>query len=267
MEASKADAEKSESAPARDQASGSSTPTSSSVQEATPPPPTRPGSTFLFDRAQMERERLARQKRLRPDIVQNTDGGGGEDEEESVEDTRSAKRQRVSSSTVPTRTNVVSSSTKPSMRTTAATGMSTAPSGPDTGEGIYLEGELRQTANKHVEAAKDKRPLFRLTDVLAPVGTTDHDNYSSVDQIFQRNEISFAIVSAYVINLPWFYGFFNRDTPVIVATHDPSGTMQNSFTLCVPTYNFMKAMRQLKKYFLTGLRLPHSYAAGVDANI
>ena len=49
--------------------------------------------------------------------------------------------------------------------------MSTTHGGVDTGEGLYLEGELRQTANRHVEAAKDKRPVFSLGHVLAPVGT------------------------------------------------------------------------------------------------
>lgn len=169
----------------------------------------------------MERERLARQKRLRPDIAQDTNGAaGGEDEEETVEDTRSAKRQRVSSSTVLARTNIVSSSTRTS---TPATGMSRASSGSDTGEGFYFDGELRQTANKYVEPARDNRPVFRLSDILAPVSVGSHIYNIFPDPILQRNEIAFAVVSAFVINLPWFYSLFNRETPVIVATQDPGG--------------------------------------------
>lgn len=173
MEASKTEAARSM-APSNPATSGPSTRDgSSSVQEVTPQPPTRPGSAFLFDRAQMERERLERQKRLRPDIVQNSSGTIEEEgEEDSAEDVRSAKRQRVSSSSaMPTRTNVASFSSRTA---SPAAGMSRAATGADAGDGLYFDGELRQTANKHVSAAKDTRPMFRLTDVLAPVSPAHH---------------------------------------------------------------------------------------------
>ena len=145
---------------------------SSSVQEVTPPAPTRPGSAFLLDRAQMERERLERQKRLRPDIAdpstskRSRDVGG--DEEDDQEDA-SAKRQRVSSSLCALRTNVHSSSRTASPVPGSSKSSRTANT--QSGESLFFEGELRQTANKHVDAAKDTRPVFRLTDILAPVRT------------------------------------------------------------------------------------------------
>lgn len=86
------------------------------------------------------------------------------------EDNVVANRQHISSSTVPTHTNVTPSSTE---TTTPNAGMSRAPSGADTGAGLYYDGELRQTANKHVETAKDQRPVFRLPDILEPVGASN----------------------------------------------------------------------------------------------
>ena len=149
---------------------------SSSVQEMTPLASSRPGGAFLFDRAQMERERLERQKRLRPDVASaptsasassSTHQDNEEDEDEDAAGTRSAKRQRVSSSSYTQRTNALSSSrTVTPARTSSGPGRSR-----NEGEGneLFFEGELRQTANKHVDPAKDTRPLFRLTDILAPV--------------------------------------------------------------------------------------------------
>ncbi|EKM52233.1 uncharacterized protein PHACADRAFT_148739 [Phanerochaete carnosa HHB-10118-sp] len=181
---------------------------SSSIAEVAPPAPTPPGSAFLFDRAQMERERLERLKRLRPDFAQASSSTHTRDDEdeEDARDTnpRSAKRQRVSPSSHAPHTNVL-----PSSRTASPASGTRTPTSvgkkDDSGDGLFFDGELRQTANKHVDAARDTRPVFRLTDILAP-----------------RDDIVFAIVSAYVINLPWFYSFFNRGTPVVIVTQDPA---------------------------------------------
>ncbi len=140
--------------------------TSSSTREV---PLTRPGGAFLFDRAQLERERLARQKRLRPDIVHNR--GNEDEEDEEVEEQPNAKRQRFPPSlTSAQRANMPSSST----RSVASTSVNTnliAQTGSAAGrsESLFWEGELRQTANKHVDLDKDVRPVFRLTEILAPV--------------------------------------------------------------------------------------------------
>ncbi|THG97927.1 hypothetical protein EW026_g4163 [Hermanssonia centrifuga] len=199
--------------------------TSSSTREV---PLTRPGGAFLFDRAQLERERLARQKRLRPDIVHNR--GNEDEEDEEVEEQPNAKRQRFSPSlTSAQRANMPSSST----RSVASTSVNTnliAQSGSAAGrsESLFWEGELRQTANKHVDLDKDVRPVFRLTEILAP-----------------RDEIMFAIVSAYVINFPWLYALFNPRTPVIAVTHDPQGneTIKEVLPEWIKTTPFLRGGR------------------------
>ncbi|KAK7688570.1 hypothetical protein QCA50_008108 [Cerrena zonata] len=154
-------------------------------------------STFPFDRAQLERDRLARLKRLRPDLAEAQSSSGTKNEDSDNEDDRErdSKRQRVSNSSSAIRRSDLSSSTASS---------STSQS-PNT-ENIFWSGELRQTANKHVDKLKDIRPIFTLTDTLAP-----------------RDEISFAILSAYCIDFPWIYSLLNPTTPVIVVAQDPQG--------------------------------------------
>ncbi|KAK7684381.1 hypothetical protein QCA50_012328 [Cerrena zonata] len=138
-------------------------------------------STFPFDRAQLERDRLARLKRLRPDLAEAQSSSGTKNADSDNEDDRdhdSKSRPAASSSTSQS---------------------------PNT-ENIFWSGELRQTANKHVDKLKDTRPIFTLTDTLAP-----------------RDEISFAILSAYCIDFPWIYSLLNPATPVIVVAQDPQG--------------------------------------------
>ncbi|GJE97021.1 tyrosyl-DNA phosphodiesterase [Phanerochaete sordida] len=215
---------------------GSDGSSGSSVAEASPPAPTRPGSAFLFDRAQLERERLARQARLRPDIAAGKrardDDEGGEPGEPGdggagaagagagagVGASASAggpgtKRQRVSPLSHAPRADVLHSSRGAPARAE---------------EGLFWAGALRQTANKHAEPAKDARPVFRLTEVLGA-----------------RDEIAFAVVAAYVINLPWFYSFFNRETPVVVVTQDPAGneTIKEVLPNWIKTTPFLRGGR------------------------
>ncbi|KAH9941389.1 phospholipase D/nuclease [Amylocystis lapponica] len=130
------------------------------------PPAAAPASVpitmpFLSERAKMEKERLARQKRLRPDLDTEPDG------------------RRTDQANPAAYSSVASTSTA---------------------------SALRQTANMHADPARDSRPTFRLTDILAP-----------------RDEIAFAIISSYCINWPWMYSFFNPRTPVIVVAHDTQG--------------------------------------------
>lgn len=134
----------------------------------------RSGSAFLADRAEMERQRLERQKRQRPDISHTKNVIPKEEEDSDIvidddsDHVRETKRQRVSSSVPTARTNAPSSS-QPSRSTTTG---SRPPVG-DNREELFYEGELRQTANKHVDRAKDTRPVFRLTEILSPVSLSD----------------------------------------------------------------------------------------------
>ncbi|KAI0341097.1 phospholipase D/nuclease [Trametopsis cervina] len=175
-------------------ASGSS---DSARAYATTVPP--PSSVFLTDRAALERERLARQKRQRPDfeVTNNVIPKDELVDDMDIEDlsVRQTKRQRVSSSIPSARTN-----------TSYCSEASTSARPHPAGDALFYDGELRQTANKHVEPMKDTRPLFRLSEILSP-----------------KSEVAFAIISAYVINFPWMYTFFDPKTPVIVVTQDQRG--------------------------------------------
>lgn len=107
----------------------------------------QPAATvFLSERAQLEKARLERQKRLRGDI-----------DEEVKEDVRPAKRQQLSSSRG-TRFNNASNS--------PIAGPSKAAS---SGEEIFWDGEVRQTGNIYADAKKDTKPNFRLTDIIGDV--------------------------------------------------------------------------------------------------
>ncbi|EMD34993.1 hypothetical protein CERSUDRAFT_54191, partial [Gelatoporia subvermispora B] len=152
---------------------------------STPALSTDGSNPFLADRAQLERERLARLKRLRPDAESEEGEGDGTQPK--------AKRQQVSSRSRANRS--ANASTSSSSGTSASS------------EQMFWDGELRQIANKHVDPTKETRPTFRLTEILAP-----------------RDEVECAILSAYCINWPWIYSFFNRDTPVIMVAHDQQGS-------------------------------------------
>lgn len=126
-----------------------------------PLPQPQSSHPLLIDRKKMEEERLARQKRLRPEI-QHSENVPDEDEDEDEERGRygNAKRQRLSSTISSTRrTNVPSSS-----KTATAEASATA-----TSHGLFWEGEMRQTANKYVIPDKDTRPVFRLSEIFGSV--------------------------------------------------------------------------------------------------
>ncbi|EPQ56055.1 phospholipase D/nuclease [Gloeophyllum trabeum ATCC 11539] len=149
-------------------------------------------SSFLSERAQLEKARLERQKRLRGDTG-SAEGEGSP-----------------------------SSSSAPPAK--SATGMAyTAPSG---SEPLFWDGELRQTANKHVDPKKDTQPTFRLSEIIG-----------------KKSELSFALVSSYALMLPWLYEFFNPSTPVIlVAQPDHSGheSIRNVLPNWVMTTPFLR---------------------------
>ncbi|PCH43297.1 phospholipase D/nuclease [Wolfiporia cocos MD-104 SS10] len=179
------------------------------ARNATSPAAMRPTSgaatrSFLVDRAQLEKERLARQKRLRPQVEMRD-----HDYDDDEVDGHKAKRQHVSLSAAVRCTNKSASSSIASRNAPVASGSNVQISSKSTGtgdDGCFWDGELRQTANMHTVPAKDTRPTFRLTEILAP-----------------KDDIEFAIVSAYVFNFPWLYDFFSRTTPVIVVAQDSQG--------------------------------------------
>lgn len=154
------------------------------IKEPAAPTASSSATSFLSERAQLERERRERQKRLRPDIY----SGGGQDADHSDEEVQevqqpNAKRQRISSSSVGARranappSTLSSTATSPTAASSRAAGPSaqhrpTQPAASVTPT-LFFDGELRQTANKHVDPQKDRRPVFRLSEILAPVSTTE----------------------------------------------------------------------------------------------
>ena len=140
---------------------------STSASVVATPEPSMPQSTtsFLLDRAAMERERLARQKRLRPDIA-STPAGKEVDDNEDDEDEGDAPRSKRPrfSATDYTRASSTLSTTRTDIGTSASTSRAAAPE-----EHLFWDGEMRQTANAHVDRMKDTKPVFRLTEIIAPV--------------------------------------------------------------------------------------------------
>ncbi|KAI0820137.1 phospholipase D/nuclease [Trametes gibbosa] len=191
--------------------------TQASTKDSMTPAASSSAASFLSERAQLERERLARQKRLRPEIYSGTDQNAGQSDGDIEELLHDPKRQRVSSSSgVGTRRANASRSILSSTATTStaapsrAAGPSSKKPPPQSGvtaaRNLFFDGELRQTANKHVDPLKDRRPVFRLSEILAP-----------------KDEIQFAIVSAFCWTYPWIYAMFSPNTPVIAVDHDPRG--------------------------------------------
>ncbi|EUC59379.1 tyrosyl-DNA phosphodiesterase [Rhizoctonia solani AG-3 Rhs1AP] len=172
---------------------------SSTVASSNADPPSTanlsPMAAFRAERIKMEEERLARLKRRRPSPppVENY----LEEDEEEIEE-RPSKRPSPAHSS--------DSSTTPSNSYGGSFNV------PDK-SGLFWHGALRQTANKHVAPAQDKKPIFRLTsDILPPPSTAASTSSES------RNALSFAIVSSFALDLPWLYQLFPPDVPVILVT-------------------------------------------------
>ncbi|KAH9957834.1 tyrosyl-DNA phosphodiesterase-domain-containing protein [Russula dissimulans] len=129
-------------------------------------------SSFLGERAQLEQERLARVKRLR-----------GEQSTGSPSKRRAQSREM---SCAP------GSQAGPSRKGEEA---------PDEEAEVFWDGELRQTANKHVKPGhngENGRPVFRLSQIIG--------------------DIELAIISTYALELSWIYTFFAPSTPVVLVT-------------------------------------------------
>ncbi|KAF5376628.1 hypothetical protein D9615_007854 [Tricholomella constricta] len=168
-------------------------------------------SSFLSERAQLEKERRERQKRLRPDSGFDTSFGGDDDDDNDESGLREppAKRQHISSSHG-VRANNWRDNPIPSSSCSQG-GASSSQNGPQTNiptiDQAFWNGELRQTATQHAEPRKDGRPTFRLTEILG-----------------KKTDLSFAIMSSYSLDFTWIYEFFDRSVPVImVAQPDASG--------------------------------------------
>lgn len=215
--------------------------TTQSVHASEPPSQSArstPAANFLSERAQMERERLERLKRVR-----------GEDVDDGGRSLTTAKRQHTSSSEVHAddRANTVASTPSYSVSSCSSTSSraaNTARSLIPTSEQLFWDGELRPTANRHSEPRQDGKPTFRLTEVLGSVRWFYCVLYSTGDATaLQKSDISFAIISSYSTSVSWIYEFFAPSTPVIiVAQPGQSGqpTIKNILPNWVMTVPFLR---------------------------
>lgn len=165
-------------------------------------------SAFLLERAQLERERRERQKRLRPEVsLDDRDDGLGAGEPP-------AKMPHLSSSF-----EVRDDGRTRSSESSTSTNIPTI-------DQLFWDGELRQTATQYAEPRKDGRPTFRLTDVLG-----------------KKSDLSFAILSSYSLDFSWIYEFFDRSVPVIMVAQ-PDETGQATLKYVLP--NWIKATPVLR---------------------
>lgn len=133
-------------------------------------------NNFLSERAQLEKERLARQKRLRGDTddrissqvsPSSTSTAGSESDDDGLGKPAS-KRQHLATprqgrslqqSKPKEATDVINGTPKPSTSSSTSTNQSQ----------MFWKGEIRQTANMHVDPMKDTKPTFRLSDIIGEV--------------------------------------------------------------------------------------------------
>ncbi|KAI6046605.1 tyrosyl-DNA phosphodiesterase-domain-containing protein [Pisolithus marmoratus] len=196
---------------------GSSTPGQSSTESGSSQPkvnvrapsleaqtdPTVLQNPFLIERAQLERERLARLKRPR--------SGENQDELNSLRHRRqniSTSRTRTDGQIHTPFTSASSSKASNSLNNQKATAAAKpAVNTHPVVDQLFWDGELRPTANLHSMPRQDDKPAFRLTEVLG-----------------HKSQITFAIISSYSTSVSWIYEFFDPCTPVImVAQPDSSG--------------------------------------------
>jgi tyrosyl-DNA phosphodiesterase 1 len=152
-------------------------------------------STFLAERAQLEKERLARLKRLNEPHLQSTEP--------------QPKRRTLSGAT---------SYTPPPEAVPGRRGKETV----DAAAEVFWDGELRQTANMHVEPGcngEDGTPVFRLSQIIGDVRPFFYSCGSTLlNEQMQKSQIELAIISTYALQLSWIYTFFSPSTPVVLVT-------------------------------------------------
>ncbi|KAH7882123.1 tyrosyl-DNA phosphodiesterase-domain-containing protein [Phlebopus sp. FC_14] len=207
-------------------------------------------ASFLSERAQMEKERIARLKRLRGDPG-NDDGASDNSLQPSV------KRLCTSPPHERADRGIIQHTPPPSTKSYTNHVERSSNAKVAVIDQLFWEGELRPTANRHSIPRADGKETFRLTEVLGP-----------------RSDISFAIMSSYSTSLSWIYEFFDPRTPVIIVSQtDPSGqaTIKNVLPNWVMTVPFLRSgrgcqhMKFMLIFYKTGrLRIVISTANLID---
>lgn len=127
-------------------------------------------NTFLSERAQLEAERLARSRRR---MLAKSDGPLTPAYHHEVIKRNRERKEEASSdeaegSHPPSKKLKFSASGTSNNIANVASSSFTKTRESDLGP-FFWDGELRQTANAHVEPSKDTRPVFRLHDILGEV--------------------------------------------------------------------------------------------------
>ncbi|KAJ7459408.1 tyrosyl-DNA phosphodiesterase-domain-containing protein [Mycena galericulata] len=136
----------------------------------------------LGDRAQMERERLARQKRLRgPSPPPPASSGDEDDDDDDGSSSEGSARKRA--------------------RLDSTAKMNPVANGAN-GRRSFPAGAVLRVETQHAQHAETVG--IRLSEVLGP-----------------RDDLAFVILSAFVVDPAWIYSFFDPGTPVILVT-DPN---------------------------------------------
>ncbi|KZT61887.1 phospholipase D/nuclease [Calocera cornea HHB12733] len=157
--------------------------TSAPSHSTQPAPAVQPGPTvpFLNERAKMEQERLARQKRH---LEERANQNG-------------TKRPRTTSPT-PESSSAASS---PEFKRNVLPKVAEKPNVDPTG-GYFWDGEIRQTGNAHVEADPN-RPRFRIREIVSPT-----------------SDLEFVLLSSYCTDTPWLTTFLPTSKPLLLVV-DP----------------------------------------------
>ncbi|KAF8547998.1 phospholipase D/nuclease [Imleria badia] len=207
------------------------------------------GSTsFLSERAQLEKERLARLKRYRGenDDHENTEGRSQQ---------LPVKRPHLSS-VKPTDRRVNQLQSTPSISSIhGGFDSKTVKQAVPVIDQLFWDGELRPTANKHSLPREDGKATFRLSEVLGP-----------------KTDISFAIISSYSTSVSWIYEFFDPRTPVILVSQpDQSGraAIKNVLPNWIMTVPFLRYGRgcQHMKFMLIFYKTGHLRVVISTANL
>ncbi|KAL4077535.1 tyrosyl-DNA phosphodiesterase-domain-containing protein [Scleroderma citrinum] len=168
---------------------------SSSMPSASQSRTSTPSGSFLSERAQLEKERLARLKRQHNE----------DHEDEPSSQTSLPNKRQYSSTSLAERASIAASASSISslnLNSSSPEEMSKA-NAPNAKipvvDQLFWDGELRPTANLHSQPRQDAKPTFRLSEVLGP-----------------NSQISFAIISSFATSVSWIYEFFDPRTPVII---------------------------------------------------
>lgn len=137
-------------------------------------------TTFLSERARLEKERLARLKRRC--------GESDDHENDGVWSQQPPVKRLHISSVEPTNRRVNQLQSTPSISSTSSSSIIHGKFDSKTTEDrvvpvidqLFWDGELRPTANKHSQPREDGKATFRLSEVLGPVRTLSHPVSSAI---------------------------------------------------------------------------------------